>query len=263
MFEETTAVNTQTATPAPAATAPEAQTSTAASQNTEPEIKEGQAVPYERFKQVNEAKKAAETKLSEREKEFETHKAGFDISREAMKDPVFRDKINEIVNLKNEGKLTAKQAAAAVETATTASENRNPEIDELKQSFKYVEEARIQDNVSRYEDAFKEMAKADGYVDESDSALLNKLTTGYLLQANPNAPKKYSREELKKAYDKAHDEIEGYAKRKTAGYVKEKIADQPPVTKTGTAGTVTEDVLGHAAQTKLVAQHLKARKAAE
>ena len=258
MFEDTTAVNTTTS--APVETAPETSTPSAATIKTEVEPKEGQAVPYERFRVVNEAKKTAETKLSEREKEFETHKAGIEISREAMKDPVFRDKINEIVNLRNEGKLTAKQAAAAVEAATTANENRNPDVDELKQSFKSIEQSRIEDNVSRYEDTFKEMAKADGYVDDGDSALLNKLTTGYLLQANPNAPKKFNREQLKAAYDKAKDEVEGYAKRKTASYVKEKVAEQPPVTKTGVAGTVSQDVMGHAEQTRFVAQHLKARK---
>ena len=255
MFEDTTAVNTTTS--APVETAPETSTPSAATIKTEVEPKEGQAVPYERFREVNEAKKAAETKLSEREKEFETHKAGIEISREAMKDPVFRDKINEIVNLKNSGKLTEKQVQAAVEKAVEASETRtqDPEVAEIKKSL-------IEQNVQRYVDTFQSKAKTDGFSDKDDQEILEQLTTKYLLAANPNAPKRFSQSEMDEAYTKAKDKMEGYAKRKTSSYVKEKIADQPPVTKPGTAGTVTEDVLGHAAQTKLVAQHLKARKSA-
>ena len=172
-----------------------------------------------------------------------------------MKDPVFRDKINDIVNARNSGKLTAKEATAAIETAQVASEakTQDPEVAEIKKSL-------IEQNVQRYVDTFQSKAKTDGFSDKDDLEILEQLTTKYLLAANPNAPKRFSQSEMDDAYGKAKDKMEGYAKRKTSSYVKEKVAEQPPVTKTGTAGTVSHDVMGHAEQTKFVAQALKARK---
>ena len=257
MFEETNAVKDTVAAPATDTTV-QSQTSTAASQNTEPEIKEGQAVPYERFKKINEERKTAETRLAERDREFETHKAGIELSKAAMADPTFAAEVNKIINAKNEGKLTAAEAKVALETAQDKADVRaertpDPEVQEIKRNLQ-------EQTVSRYVDRYRSLAKDAGYEDETDLKLLEDITTKYLLTKNKDAAKRYVQADIDEAFNKAHQDMEGYAKRRTASYVKDKVAEQPPTSKPGVAGSASKEFDTRGESVRFIAQGLKARK---
>ena len=272
MFDETnTDVNTGAASsaaqPTSATSAPAAEPSTT---EIDAGITEGKAVPYERFKQINEKRKESEklatefkTKLAERDKEFETYKPGIELQKTAIKDPVFAKKVNEIINLQNGGKLTDAEAAAAVSNAKDASDNRlglDPEVQEIKKTLQKHEQSRRDEIISRYLDRFNTKAKEAGYEDEEDKNLLENLTTKFLLQKNPKAAEKFSQTELDEAYSKAEETVANLVKRKTAAYVKTKVSEQPPTSKPGAAGTATHEFKTHGEEVQYFATGLKARR---
>ena len=254
-----------TTSPAVDTSSVEKSSTSAATENTVQDDPNSPTIPRTRLNQEIEKRKSAETKLAERDKEFETHKAGIEISKAAIADPVFAKEINKIVNLKNEGKLTAQEAKDLIENAKDKSEARtaDPEVEKLQKSVSSLEQEKVQENVQRYVDSFEAKAKTDGYTDKDDLEILNQMTTKYLLINNPNAPKRFSQKELDEAYEAAKTKVDAMVKRKTAGYVKEKVAEQPPVTKTGSAGTATKEYMSSAEATRYAASVLKARKSAE
>lgn len=223
------------------------------------DVKEGKPIPYDRFREINEKRKAAEAKLKEYESKAEKFKNYEQLDSAMVKDPVLNKSINKIINLYNTGKLTEEEKAEKIDEAIDASKDRYEEkIAKIEDRLNKSEFDEMRKTTGLYMDNFNAMAKKE-YSEEKDIKLLEDRVTKIILSKYPNAPREgYRASRLEEAFKEAKDELEGYSKRRAVNYVKEKKADEPPATKTGASVSVEEDFTEKTSRSKAFAAELKA-----
>lgn len=193
------------------------------------DVVEGQHVPYDRFKEVNEKYKTAAQELENYKSKAEIYKAYEELDNAMQMSPELNEKVNEIIVAYNKGELTKKEMKEA--------------INDIKDDAGVV----AQDNgtlkeisFNMYNNEFMNLAQKD-FQDAKDIETIGKATEIILNQMYPNALDSYKRGLMPKAYSQAKQLFTSFADRRLQGYVSEKKETSIPASKPGAIASTEKE----------------------
>ena len=225
--EPSTTTNTTETTPTSAET-----------KNTEEDVVEGQHVPYSRFKEINEAKKALEEQMKEKDAKYAAYSQ---LDDTMQKHPELNAKINEVIEAWNNGDLTKKQAEKAIEEITD--DASDPTVNNLV--------------FATYNNEYMNLASKD-FDDPKMVAKVGDATTFFMEKMyGKNAMSKYVPGRIKAAYKAGKEYLNEFADLKIAKYATSKKEDVQPNTKAGATVTSTKELRTHDDEVNFLAESLK------
>lgn len=191
------------------------------------EVVEGQHVPYERFKEVNEKAKQAAQELEEYKRKADIYKAYEELDNAMQSNPVLNDKVNEIIVAFNKGELTKKEMKEAIEDVQSeVSTSQDPTLKEI--SF------------NMYNNEFMSLASKD-FTDPKDIEKIGQATEIFLNNMYPNALNAYKRGLMPKAYQEAKKFLTSFADNRIKSYVSEKKEVSVPTSKPGAVASTEKE----------------------
>lgn len=215
--------------------------SSADSLNTDTESTTPEIIPYARFKEVNEAKRALEEKIAK-------------FSPYEQMDQILQQDPELFAEVEKTFKGYVERKSQRPQQDQTVQHHSNDDVASLKNEVREMKFEKIRDNYrSSWNDLTKEIDS------EEEKAALMKLTELEMYARHKAPYAEYNDNLLKDSFKAAKELVDKMISKKSAGYVKDKVDDDVPGTGSG-AGAVGKKSVPRTREERaaFIAQGLKA-----